>query len=237
MTTTPLVPDIPICVALDLPDSERVLSLATATRDSVGVFKVGLTAIYGAGTDVVPALSEQRPVFLDAKLHDIPKQVSGAVEAIASLGIRYVTVHAAGGEEMVAAAVKAAGDSTAVLAVTILTSLDEHDLTRIGIAGGAESAVLRLAEIALDAGAPGLVCSPLEVEPVRSRFGTLAEGGPLLVVPGIRPAGSARDDQARVLGPREALELGADVLVVGRPITAADDPGAAAASILSEVGS
>lgn len=220
----------PVCVALDFADAGEIRSVARAVRDSVGVYKVGLTAIYGAGTDLVGELSAGHPVFVDAKLHDIPVQVAGATGAIANLGARYVTVHAAGGFDMVKAAVGAASETLKVLAVTVLTSLDDAELEQLGMTGSAGAAAMRLAERALDAGAHGLVCSPLEVAAMRRRFGD----DPELVVPGIRPAGSGPDDQRRTLGPREAMVGGADLLVVGRPITAASDPARAAREILEE---
>ena len=220
----------PVCVALDFATAGEIRSVARAVADSVGVYKLGLTAIYGAGTDLVGELGATRPVFVDAKLHDIPAQVAGATASIGELGAHYVTVHAAGGFDMVKAAVGAAGDSMKVLAVTVLTSLDDAELEQLGMAGPVASAVLRLAERALDAGAHGLVCSPLEVAAMRGRFGEAPE----LVVPGIRPAGSGSDDQRRTLGPRAAMNAGADLLVVGRPITAASDPGRAAEAILEE---
>lgn len=217
----------PICVALDFVAAERVRAVAEAVAPSVGVFKLGLTTLYGAGTELAVELARSRPVFVDAKLHDIPAQVEGAMASVAALGASYVTVHAGGGFEMVEAAVGAADDGLEVLAVTVLTSLDEAELERIGLSGPPEAAVLRLAERALDAGAHGLVCSPLEVAALRRRFGD----GPRLVVPGIRPEGAAAGDQRRTLGPRETLDAGADLLVIGRPITGAPDPGAAAAQI------
>ena len=221
----------PICVALDFADEQMVRSTAHAVAPFVGVFKLGLTSLYGAGTDLVGQLAKDRPVFVDAKLHDIPAQVEGAMTSIAELGASYVTVHAAGGFDMVKAAVGAAGAGLEVLAVTVLTSLDDAELARLGIAGTTEDAVLRLAELALDAGAHGLVCSPLELRAMRSRFGD----APALVVPGIRPAGSGTDDQRRTLGPLDALDAGATLLVVGRPITGADDPATAARDLLESV--
>lgn len=220
----------PICVALDFADASRVRSTAETVAPFAGVFKVGLTTLYGAGTDIVGDLAQDRPVFVDAKLHDIPAQVEGAMTSIAKLGASYVTVHATGGFDMVKAAVGAAGEDLRVLAVTILTSLDDGELERLGL-GPTEDAVLRLAERALEAGANGLVCSPLELEAVRRRFGE----GPDLVVPGIRPAGAGADDQRRTLGPREALDAGATLLVVGRPITAASDPATAARQMLESL--
>ncbi len=222
----------PICVALDFVDAERVRRVAGAVASSVGMYKVGLTTLYGAGTELVGELGRVRPVFVDAKLHDIPAQVEGATASITGLGARYVTVHAAGGFDMVKAAVGAAGSDLRVLAVTILTSLDDAELAQLGLAGPAVDAVLRLAERALEAGADGLVCSPLELAAVRARFGSAPE----LVVPGIRPAASKTDDQRRTLDPRAALDAGADLLVIGRPITSAPDPKAAAAGILASLG-
>jgi orotidine-5'-phosphate decarboxylase len=223
-------PRNPVCVALDFAEAGELRSVARAVTDSVGVYKLGLTAIYGAGTDLVGELGAARPVFVDAKLHDIPAQVAGATAAIGNLDARYVTVHAAGGFDMVKAAVGAAGDSMKVLAVTVLTSLDDAELEQVGMSGPAGAAVLRLAERALDAGAHGLVCSPLEIAAMRARFGDAPE----LVVPGIRPTGSSSDDQRRTLGPHEAMDAGADLLVVGRPIIAASDPARAARAILEE---
>lgn len=221
----------PICVALDFADAQMVRSTAKAVAPFVGVFKVGLTTLYGAGTGLVGELAKDRPVFVDAKLHDIPAQVEGAMTSISELGASYVTVHAAGGFDMVKAAVGAAGAGLEVLAVTVLTSLDDTELERLGLAGSIEDAVLRLAERALDAGAHGLVCSPLELQTIRRRFGDV----PDLVVPGIRPAGSGVNDQRRTLGPLDALDAGATLLVVGRPITAADDPATAARDLLESL--
>lgn len=221
----------PICVALDFSDESSLRSAAAAVAEFVGVFKVGLTALYGAGMDAVVDLAKVRPVFVDAKLHDIPAQVEGAMTSIARLGASYVTVHAAGGYDMVKAAVGAADESLRVLAVTVLTSLDDSELERLGLGTPTEDAVLRLADRALDAGAHGLVCSPLELASVRRRFGD----SPDLVVPGIRPAGAGTDDQRRTLGPREALDAGATLLVVGRPITAANDPAASARQMLESL--
>ena len=176
-------------------------------------------------------------MFLDLKFHDIPAQVGGSIASVRDLGVTYTTVHAAGGEDMLRAAAEASGDDLTVLAVTVLTSLAESDLRSLGIAASPAEQVLRLAELALKAGVRGLVCSPLEVAAVRERFGPSAEGGPLLVVPGIRPAGSSPDDQKRTLGPREALDAGADLLVIGRPITAAPDPARVARDLVAEMSS
>lgn len=234
MTRGPMSIDNPVCVALDLPDADAIRSMAAAVEDEVGVFKIGLTAFAGAGPALVSELGARRPVFVDLKLHDIPAQVSGAVGAIAAGGASYATVHGSGGPDMVRAAVESA-DGLTILAVTVLTSLDSAQLQRIGFSGNAQNTVLRLAEEALQAGAPGLVCSPLEIEPLREEFGGRADGGPLLVVPGIRSKGAARDDQRRTLSAREAIDAGADMIVIGRPITAADDPAAAARAIQEEL--
>ena len=233
MTARP--PENPICVALDGRDTSLIWSVVGATVPHVGMFKIGLTMFTSAGPDLVEELAVRKPLFLDLKFHDIPAQVEGAVAAVAALGAEYTTVHATGGTDMIKAATAAAGDDLRILAVTVLTSLDDADLGAIGMGGTATDAVLRLADIALGAGADGLVCSPLEVASLRARFGSRSDGGPLLVVPGIRPAGSDPGDQRRTLGPRETLEAGADVLVIGRPITAAPDPGEAAAAVLADL--
>jgi orotidine-5'-phosphate decarboxylase len=221
-----------LCIALDSRSPAECLRLAVATESSAGIYKVGLTAFVPGGRELVERLGGRRPVFLDLKLHDIPAQVEGAVEAAAQLGVRYVTVHASGGAGMIKAAVAAAGDNVDIVAVTLLTSMDELDLRRAGVSGSAEDHVLRLAELALGAGVPALVCSPREIRALRARFGGAAEGGPLLVVPGIRADGGRQQDQRRTATARAAADDGADVVVIGRPITAADDPGTAAEQIV-----
>lgn len=221
-----------LCVALDARERAEIERLADLVAPHAGMLKIGLTAFVAHGPALITAIKERRDVFLDLKLHDIPAQVEGASAAAADLGASFVTVHAAGGQSMIKAAVAAAGD-TKVLAVTVLTSLDEADLDRIGIAGPSGDAVLRLASLAVDAGAAGIVCSPREVARLRGALGP----EPVLVVPGIRPSGAAPDDQRRVLTPAEAAAAGADVLVVGRPITSAADPAEAAQSIAAEVSS
>lgn len=225
------VPRNRLCVALDAREHGDINHLAAAVEDYVGIFKIGLTAFAGNGAGLVRPLAARRPVFLDLKLHDIPAQIEGAVAAVATTGATYLTVHAAGGTEMVKAAVAAAGD-VVVLAVTVLTSLAQPDLDAVGIRGPAGDAVVRLAALALDAGVGGLVCSPHEVGLLRREFGA----DPVLVVPGIRPEGSDDGDQRRTSSARAALDAGADVLVVGRPITAAPDPRAAARALAEEIG-
>lgn len=227
----------PLCIALDSPDRATNERIAAQTERHVGMFKIGLTTFISGGRDIVSVLGARRPVFLDLKLHDIPAQVAGAVSGAASAGAALTTVHAAGGAAMMRAAVDAADGRLGILAVTVLTSLDDRGLAEVGLAGPADAAVLRLAELALGTGVAGLVCSPHEVAAIRARFGPRSEGGPLLVVPGIRPldGGVARDDQKRTLSPAAARTAGANVLVVGRPITGASDPAAAAASLLVEI--
>jgi orotidine-5'-phosphate decarboxylase len=223
-----------LCLALDSRDESEIEELAEATADHVDVLKVGLTAFASFGPDLVRRLAAIRPVFLDLKLHDIPAQVGGAVEAIAASGATYATVHAFGGSGMLEAAAAASTGELTLLAVTVLTSLDEPDLGALGLSDPADKAVLRLADLALSAGIPGLVCSPREVAALRDRYGSRPKG-PFLVVPGIRPVGSDADDQQRTLGPGDAARAGADLLVVGRPITAAPDPREAARRIKDEI--
>ena len=224
-----------LCVALDSADPSEIRRIASATSASVDMYKTGLTAFAGNGPEIVTELAAMKPVFLDLKLHDIPVQVAGAVAAAIDTGATLITVHASGGPAMIAAAVEAAAGRVEVLAVTILTSLDDAALAGIGIAGPTPEAVARLATLAVSAGADGLVCSPLEVGSLRTRFGSSDDGGPTLVVPGIRPGHDHHDDQRRTLSAREASGAGADVIVVGRPITAASDPGAAARAIAQEL--
>jgi len=228
-------------VALDTPDPGRAKELAAALAGEVGGFKVGLELFTRAGPALVEELvGNAFEVFVDLKLHDIPNTVAGAAAQIARLGAAFFTVHACGGPAMIRAAADASAAVAAeagrpaptVLAVTVLTSHDDGELDRIGLAGPCAAAVLRLAELARDAGAGGVVCSPLEVSAVRERF-----PGGTLVVPGIRPAGDrpAGDDQSRVATPRQAVLAGADRLVIGRPITRAADPLAAAREIAAEI--
>lgn len=191
---------------------------------------MGLELFAAAGPAVVPRLGATRPVFLDLKLHDIPNTVAGAIAALLPLGAAMVTLHAAGGAAMVAAARDAAGtapDRPLLLAVTVLTSLDGAALTAAGLPGDPEGLALALARSALGAGADGVVCSVREVAALRAAFGP----GPLLVTPGVRPAGAAVQDQARPATPEAAVAAGVDWIVVGRPITGAPDPAVAAAAI------
>lgn len=225
----------PLCVALDTPDPTEAVRLATELGSTVGAVKVGLTGFVAGGPPLVAELRAGNDVFLDLKLHDIPAQVAGAVEAVGGLGVSLTTVHASGGRAMLTAAAGAAPPDLKLLAVTVLTSLGDWDLTEIGMSYAPEDAVLRLTELALSCGLSGLVCSPLEVSRIRERFGPHGDGGPYLVVPGIRPEGSDKADQQRTLTPAEAVAAGADLLVVGRPITGAQDPVAAARAIVESL--
>ncbi|MEY9213048.1 orotidine-5'-phosphate decarboxylase [Thermobifida halotolerans] len=218
----------PIAVAIDAPEIETAARWASAVAPHVSTLKVGLELYLRYGPEIVATIRGANKVelFLDLKLHDIPATVAGAARAVARLRPRFLTVHATGGSDMIRAAVEAAPD-TRIAAVTVLTSLDEAALEAVGVRGPASDAVRRLAVLAVDAGARALVCSPQEVASLR------AEVGPdiTLITPGVRPAGAERGDQARVATPEEALAAGADLLVIGRPITRAPDPGAAAAAI------
>jgi orotidine-5'-phosphate decarboxylase len=216
----------PVAVALDAPDADTAVRWARAVSPHVSVVKVGLELFCRSGPDVVDRVRGDNDVFLDLKLHDIPNTVAGAAHAVAQLAPRYLTVHAAGGADMVRAAVEAAPDVT-IAGVTVLTSMDGATLAAVGVAGSPLDAVRRLAVLAVSAGAGALVCSPQEVAAVRAEVGS----GVVLITPGVRPAGAALQDQSRVSTPAQALWDGADVLVIGRPITGADDPGAAAREI------
>lgn len=217
-----------LCAALDFPSWREAEPFARAVAPAVGMLKVGLEIFAAEGPAAVRAAAALgRPVFLDLKLHDIPSTVEGAARNAARSGAALLTVHASGGPAVVEAAVRGAGPAVRVLAVTVLTSLDQAALSRVGLAGPPEAAVVRLARLAVEAGAAGLVCSPLEVAAVRAAVGA----APLLVVPGVRPPGAAQGDQARVATPAEAVRAGADVLVLGRPLREAADPAAAARAI------
>ena len=221
-----------ICAALDFPAWREAEPFARAVAPAVGMLKVGLELFVAEGPAVVRAAAELGlPVFLDLKLHDIPNTVEGAARSAARAGAALLTVHATGGAEMIRAAVRGAGPGVRILAVTVLTSMDAAALGAVGLAGPPEAAVVRLARLAVEAGAGGIVCSPLEVAAVRAAVGP----SPLLVVPGVRPAGAALGDQSRVATPRDAVRAGADVLVVGRPLREGGDPAAAAARIAAEI--
>lgn len=222
----------PIAVALDAPDVDTAARWAQAVSPYVEVLKVGLELFCRQGPEVVDVVrgGSKIGLFLDLKLHDIPNTVAGAARSVARLKPRYVTVHASGGSDMVRAAVEAAPD-VRIAAVTVLTSLSEEHLDQIGIIGPSRDAVRRLALLAVEAGARAVVCSPHEVAAVRAEVGP----GIDLITPGVRPAGTDVQDQARVATPQQALAQGASLVVLGRPITGAADPGAAAAAIAASI--
>jgi orotidine-5'-phosphate decarboxylase len=222
----------PIAVALDAPDLNTAAQWADQVAPHVSTLKIGLELYLRYGPDAVASVRGPRgvDVFLDLKLHDIPATVAGAARAVSRVRPDMLTVHAAAGTAAIEAAVQALPDTT-IVAVTVLTSLSDGDLAEIGLAGPVSDAVLRLSGLAVAAGARGLVCSPREVAAVRREVGD----GITLITPGVRPAGQSRHDQARVATPQEALLAGADLLVVGRPITAAADPGAAAAALAADI--
>jgi orotidine-5'-phosphate decarboxylase len=223
------VTQAPIAVALDARDLETALRWAEAVGPHVSTVKIGLELYLRGGADAVRKAREAsggRDILLDLKLHDIPNTVAGAARAVAELAPTYLTVHAAGGVDMVRAAVESLPHTT-VAAVTVLTSLSNADLDAIGLRGPSRDAVRRLAVLAVRAGARALVCSPHEVADVRREVGPDIT----LITPGVRPAGTDVGDQSRVATPDRTLRDGADLLVIGRPITSAADPGDAARSI------
>lgn len=225
----------PIMVALDTPDGESALAMASAVAESVAAFKIGLGLLHGPGAGLISELTAiGRPVFADAKLHDIPSQVERAARALGLAGARWMTVHISGGAEMMAAAVAGLADgsdgSAGVLGVSVLTSLDSAALDEVGISRQPAELVARMAAVADSSGAEGVVCSPLEIGIVKGVAPRIAT-----VCPGIRPAGSAAGDQRRMATPQEAVAAGATWLVIGRPITGAGDPAAAAAEIVASL--
>jgi len=224
-----------LIVALDFPSADAAMHLVDQLQGTCRWFKVGMELYYAAGDAVIQRLLDRGfEVFLDLKLHDIPNTVAGAVRSVAGTGASLLTIHAAGGEQMMRAAAQAATAPNApeLLAITVLTSMDAAELNAVGVADTPAAQVLRLARLARAAGVNGLVCSPEEVAAVREAMGA----GARLVVPGIRPAGPGKpDDQRRIATPGEAIARGASMLVVGRPITLAADPANAAAAILNEI--
>jgi orotidine-5'-phosphate decarboxylase len=225
-----------ILCALDTADLAEAAELAVRLKGAVGGVKLGKEFFTAHGPDGVHRVQVAgQPVFLDLKYHDIPATVAGAVRAAAGLGVFMLTVHAAGGAAMLRAAAEAAqaagSQRPLVVAVTVLTSLDADDLATVGQAGPVATQVDRLARLAHGAGVDGVVCSPQEVAMLRKACGP----GFLLVVPGVRPASAASDDQKRIATPADAVKAGADYLVIGRPITRAPDPVAAARAIAAEL--
>src|ERR1700761_8227884 len=225
----------PIFAALDTPDLPRALEIAKAIGPHVGGLKVGLEFITALGPDAVRQIVKLgTPVFADVKFHDIPNTVAGASKALAKLGASIFNVHASGGEAMMRAAVdagKSVDPKVKILAVTVLTSLEDSDLDAVGQKKPASDQVLRLAELAKKSGLDGVVCSAHEIEPIRKALGQDF----ILCVPGIRPAGADLADQKRIMTPPDALKAGASWLVIGRPITGAADPASAAREIAASL--
>jgi orotidine-5'-phosphate decarboxylase len=231
---TTLDPKDRLAVALDFPTARQALDLVDTLGNTCQWFKVGMELYYAAGNSFVEELRNRGfNVFLDLKLHDIPNTVAGAVRSVTEAGASLLTLHASGGPAMMAAAAQAAAapGSPRLVAVTVLTSMDSHELEAVGVPDTPAQQVLRLAKLAQASGINGMVCSAQEVASLR------AETGPdtLLVVPGIRPAGSATEDQKRVATAAAAIAQGASLVVVGRPITRAENPAAAAQAILNEI--
>lgn len=226
-----------LCVALDGSDREWISATARRLVGCVGWLKIGLEAFIAFGPELVQEVATAGPrVFLDLKLHDIPATVRKASANAAACGADLLTVHAGGGRAMLEAAVAGAREGASnepprIVAVTLLTSLDPAALRELGVASSPEELVQRWAALARDSGLDGVVSSPLEAAQIRRQYGPEF----LIVTPGIRPAGSASDDQKRVLTPRQAIQAGADILVIGRPITHAPDPAEAAQEILLEI--
>jgi len=225
----------PIFVAIDTPDLQRALTLSRAVKDHVGGLKVGLEFITACGPDGVRRIVEiGLPVFADVKFHDIPNTVAAASRELARLGAKIFNIHTSGGEVMMreaAAAAHGVDPQVKVIGVTVLTSIDDTLLDSVGQRGPAAEQVVRLAKLAKASGLDGAVCSAHEINPLRQACGKDF----LLVTPGIRPAGADLADQRRVMTPAQAHAAGADILVIGRPITGAQDPAAAARAIAAEL--
>ena len=224
-----------LIVALDVPSADAAIELVDRLEDSCQWLKIGLELFSAAGPGIVQRLvARGHSIFLDLKFHDIPNTVAGAIRSAAGLGVRMMTMHALGGPAMLAAAraeVEKIPNPPQLLGVTVLTSMDAKQLSAVGVAASPAQAAERLAQLGLDVGIRGFVCSPQEVSALRTITGP--EG--VLVVPGIRPAGAAMGDQKRVASPAETLRQGANFLVVGRPITQAVNPAEAARQILEEM--
>lgn len=232
----------PIFVALDTPDLTVATGLASALRGSIGGVKLGLEFFCANGPDGVRQLTASGvPVFLDLKFHDIPNTVTGAVRGAMSVGASILNVHAIGGETMMKTAVATVDECVTasecvrplLIGVTVLTSLDQEDFAAVGLSGTPKDQVVHLARLTQDCGLDGVVCSAREIAAIRAACGDDFK----LIVPGIRPEGSKMGDQKRTLTPKQAIEAGADYLVIGRPITAAPDPAAAASKIAASIGS
>lgn len=218
-----------LVIAVDVSSREEILKLVDELRGTVGIFKIGLQAFIANGPSIVREIvASGERVFLDLKIHDIPNTAKHAVAEAAALGASIATVHTAGGPAMLQAC---AHDALLVLGVTVLTSLDDAELARIGFAGTPMDNAVRLARLAKDSGLRGVVASPLEIEAIRDACGSEF----VILTPGIRPAGADVGDQRRTMTPREAIGAGADYIVVGRPVTSAADPRSAAQRIVDEM--
>jgi orotidine-5'-phosphate decarboxylase len=221
-----------IIVALDVATKEKALELVEKLSDTISFFKIGLQLYTAEGPEIVRAvLLTGSKVWLDLKLHDIPNTVARAVESASNLGVRMLTIHLSGGSEMVRAAVAARANNMLLLGVTVLTSATEQTLREIGIADNVDDQVLRLSKLGVEGGVDGVVASPHEIKLLRAKFSDKIK----IVVPGIRPSWSEAGDQKRVMSPREALDAGADYLVIGRPIIGHPKPREAAFKILEEL--
>jgi orotidine-5'-phosphate decarboxylase len=221
-----------IIVALDVAKKGKALDLVKELRDEISFFKVGLQLYTAEGPEIVRAvLATGSKVLLDLKLHDIPNTVARAVESASHLGVQMLTIHLSGGSEMIRAAIGARTNDIMILGVTVLTSATEQTLREIGIIDKLDDQVLRLARLGVEAGIDGVVASSHELKKLRTEFGDKIK----IVVPGVRPSWSEAGDQKRVMSPREAIEAGADYLVIGRPIIAHTHPREAVARILEDI--
>ncbi|MBR2124039.1 MAG: orotidine-5'-phosphate decarboxylase [Acetobacter sp.] len=226
-----------LIVALDTQDLQQARQWITEIGDAAGMVKVGFEFVYAAGFSAVVEIGQEKPLFLDLKLHDIPNTVFLAIRSLSYIKPRMLTIHASGGRAMIEAARKACDaffpveHRPVLLGVTVLTSLDENGLAETGIERGVEAQVRHLGALALKSGCDGLVCSAMELEMLRAIFGEK----PVLVTPGIRPAGTDKGDQKRAMTPAQACQAGADWIVVGRPITQAKEKQKAAQAIVSEL--
>jgi orotidine-5'-phosphate decarboxylase len=221
-----------IIVALDVATKGKALDLVEELRDEISFFKIGLQLYTAEGPEIVRAvLATGSKVWLDLKLHDIPNTVAKAVESASHLGVQMLTIHLSGGSEMIRAAIGARTNDIMILGVTVLTSATEQTLREIGIIDKLDDQVLRLARLGVEAGIDGVVASSHELKKLRTEFGDKIK----IVVPGVRPSWSEAGDQKRVMSPREAIEAGADYLVIGRPIIAHTHPREAVARILEDI--
>lgn len=223
-----------IIVALDVESGEQALDLVHKLKDTISFYKVGSSLFTREGPQIVKQLRDMGlDVFLDLKFHDIPQTVIGAMRSAVAMDVRFITIHTTGGAEMMLAAqIETANTNTEVLGVTVLTSMDNDTLGMVGFDHSVPGQVMQLARLASTCGISGLVCSPQEIGFLRQ----MLDRPMTLVTPGIRPKGSESDDQRRTMGPKQAFEEGADFIVVGRPITQAEDPAAAARAMVEECG-